>query len=383
MTIPKVKYQHLLRIAGITLLFFFAIQLIGVAFQQLGANVISTINIATSNPFIGLFIGLLSTAILQSSSTTTSMMVAAVAAGSLSLHNAIPIVMGANIGTTLTSTIVSMNYITKEKEFRKALSAGTVHDIFNILLVFLLFPLEYYYGFLTFLSQSMTDLIIANKVEGSGSGSSSQIGLISSWLHSLVQFIGPLISLFIAIALLFTTVKMISSMSYSYLIGETKEQFQFAVFNTARKSFGWGMILTSIIQSSSLTTSLIVPLVATNKVKLKRAFQFILGANLGTTITALLAAILKNEAAISLAFFHFLFNAIGVILFLSIPFLRNIPVYLAKKLGELTLRYRIVGFAYIIIIFFLLPFTLIYITTNNDPKPIIKVEKRISNSDNF
>ena len=88
-------------------------------FNHLGQDMAQTIDIATSNPFIGLFIGLIITAILQSSSTITSMAVAAVAAGSITLENAIPIVMGANIGTTLTSTIVSMSYVTKAKEFRR------------------------------------------------------------------------------------------------------------------------------------------------------------------------------------------------------------------------------------------------------------------------
>lgn len=331
---------------------------------------ISTINLATSNPFIGLFIGLLSTAILQSSSTTTSMTVAAVAAGSLSLENAIPIVMGANIGTTLTSTIVSMSYITKGTEFRKALSAGSIHDIFNILLVFILFPLEYYYGFMTFISHEVTALITSNQVAEDPDASAQQLGLISTWMNALVKSFGPIISLIAAIGLLFATVKMISSFLYNRLIGEAKEQFQSTLFKNTARSFGSGVFLTSIIQSSSLTTSLIVPLVATGKVKLKRGFQFILGANLGTTITALLAALFKNEAAISLAFVHFLFNAIGVFLFMSVPFLNNLPIYLAKKLGLVTLRYRIAGFAYIIIIFFLLPFTLIYLSTKSNPNSI-------------
>lgn len=358
----KLTYRQIVGIIGIGIFFFLSIQLLGVSFSHIGANVTSAINLATSNPFIGLFIGLLTTAILQSSSTTTSMAVAAVAAGSISLHNAIPIIMGANIGTTLTSTIVSMSYITKTKEFRKAVSAGSIHDIFNIMLVVLLFPLEYYYGLLTNLSQQMTDMIIVNSDAGVSNQPLLNFNFLNLWLTNVVKFLSPLFSLILSIAMLFGTVKILSSVLYSHLIGQTKEQFQSVVFRNTARSFGWGMLLTSLIQSSSLTTSLMVPLVATSKVKLKRAFQFILGANLGTTITALLAAILKNEAAISLAFAHFLFNAIGITIFLTIPIFRNLPVYLAKKLGRLTIKHRIAGFAYILIIFFLLPFTLIYLS---------------------
>lgn len=357
-------------------MFFISIQLLGLSFQLMGKDIIATINIATKNPFIGLFIGLLTTAILQSSSTTTSMAVAAVAAGSISLHNAIPIVMGANIGTTLTSTIVSMSYITRGKEFRKAVAAGTSHDIFNILLVLIIFPLEFYYGFLTYLSHHMTDLVTLGNHSNEMIKSNADISLLTKGLTALVEFFGPFISLILAIALLFGTVKLISSMLYSRLIGETKEQLKSVVFSTTARSFGWGMLLTSVIQSSSLTTSLIVPLVATSKIKLKRAFQFILGANLGTTITAILAALFKSESAISLAFAHFLFNAIGILLFLAIPGLSRLPVFLAKKLGAITLRYRMAGFAYIIIIFFLLPFTLIYFSTKNSSAKHAAIEQR-------
>lgn len=366
MTPSKTTYRQVLAIIGITIAFFVSIQLLGVSFRYLGQDIIATINLATANPYIGLFIGLLTTAILQSSSTTTSMAVAAVASGSITLPNAIPIVMGANIGTTLTSTIVSMSYITKAAEFKKALSAGVSHDIFNILVVFILFPLEIKYSLLTNLSQQLTDLISVNKGDGGLGSSFFDFSLVGNLLEKLVNLIGPFISVILSIVLLFATVKAISSILYKRMVGETQDQFKMVVFNNTFRSFGWGMLLTSIVQSSSLTTSLIVPLVATSKVKLKRAFQFILGANLGTTITAMLAAIFKSESAISLAFAHFLFNAIGVIIFLAIPYISDVPTFLAKKLGSLTLRYRVAGFAYIIIIFFLLPFTLIYLSTKKN-----------------
>ncbi len=117
--------------------------------------------LATSNPFTGLFIGLLITAMLQSSSTTTSLVVALVASGSITLQSAVPIIMGANIGTTITSTIVSLGFISKKKEFRRAVAAGTYHDFFNILTAAILFPLEYYYGFLSSISVWIADLFFS------------------------------------------------------------------------------------------------------------------------------------------------------------------------------------------------------------------------------
>src|SRR5688572_21132647 len=120
--------------------------------QHLSRNVTETILLATANPFTALFIGLLVTAMLQSSSTTTSLVVALVASGAITLQSAIPIIMGANIGTTITSTIVALGFINRRKEFKRAVAAGTYHDFFNILTTVVLFPLEYYYGFLSGIS---------------------------------------------------------------------------------------------------------------------------------------------------------------------------------------------------------------------------------------
>ncbi len=344
--------------------FLFSIQLIGGSITSLGRDFADYAISATRNPFIGLFIGLLSTAILQSSSTTTTIAVAAVASGTLSLQGAIPIILGANIGTTLTSTIVAMGYITKSGEFRKAVSAGTVHDFFNILMVLILFPLESAYHILERASMTITSWIGVSSVETvgtSGLGFGSLFNGLNNWL---ISNLGAVVTLILAFSLLFYSIKFLSKLIYNLLIGRARDRFQTTVFKNTFLSFGWGLLLTSAIQSSSLTTSLIVPLVATSKVKLKRAFQFILGANIGTTITALLAATFQSEAAINLAIVHLLFNLIGVLIFLFIPFLRSLPVFLARKLGSFTLQLRIAGFAYILVAFFLIPFALIYFSSS-------------------
>lgn len=370
----KTIYSNILIIGVATLLFLLSIHLIGQSFSLIGKDYVRYILNVTSNPSIGLFIGLLSTAILQSSSTTTSMVVAAVAAGSLSLGNAIPIIMGANIGTTLTSTIISLNYVTKGSEFRKAVAAGTSHDIFNILVVLLLFPLEIRYGFLSTISQTLASAINLQ---------ASEALLHDLYIYQFFNLIGSLINpvispygmLAFSIFLLFFTIKFISNILYKKLISRTRFNFENYIFKNSSRSFGWGFLFTATIQSSSLTTSLIVPLVATGKVRLKRAFEFILGANLGTTITALLAAVFKSEAAVSLAIAHFIFNFLGIFIFLLIPVLRSLPIYLSDQLGAVSERYRLTAFTYILVVFFILPFTLIYYSKKTDLSTFNHTEK--------
>ncbi len=340
-------------------LFLLAIDLVGASVTMLGQNTARSILLATSNPFIGLFIGLLATALIQSSSTVTSMTVAVVASGYLTLENAIPVVMGANIGTTLTSSLVSLGFITNKNQFRKAISAGTIHDFFNILTVLILFPLEYYYGYLSRAAQSLTALV-DNTVSSETLGSNISfrgISYIGDWLVSVLP--QNFVSLLIALALLFFTIKFLSRIIYKRLIGSSKERVTRYVFDNPFKSFGWGVLVTGGVQSSSITTSLVVPMVASGKVKLESCFPFVLGANIGTTITALIAAINKSDAAVSLAFVHLIFNLVGVIIFLPFPIMRRIPVLLASKFGALARDSRIVGFSYIIFTFFLMPFVLI------------------------
>jgi len=372
----RTLYINFLIIPIALLAFLFSIHTMGLAFGVLGKSAAASILAITSNPFIGLFIGLLITAILQSSSTTTSMVVAAVAAGSLELSSAIPIVMGANIGTTLTSTIVSLSYITKSGEFRKAISAGTMHDIFNILVVVIIFPLQLKYQFLSqlssYLGASVSSVSITDVVLFQG-----KLDFFSPVSEGIITWFGPFFTLVLSFVTLLVIVKYISTLLYNRLIGNVKKNFNDWVFKTSWKSFGWGFLLTGVVQSSSLTTSLIVPLAATGKVALNRAFQFILGANLGTTITALLAALFQSEAALSLAFAHFLLNLIGVSIFFLVPSFQKLPVYLANRLGLLMLKYRIIGFAYILITFFALPFSLIYFSSD---QKIIENTKQIEAS---
>lgn len=344
--------------------FLQSLSFMGLSIRTLTGESTSMFFSVIENPFIGLFIGLLSTALLQSSSTTTSIIVAAVAANALDLADAIPVIMGANVGTTLTSTIISMGYITKTKEFRRAVAAGSIHDFFNILMGLLLFPIEMKYHLLEKCSKFISGLVVLNSDKSSSAYDPLFfLDSINSWIISKT---GAIIGLILSIVVLFVCIKFISKILYHHLIGKRKEKFESTVFSTTFRSFGWGLLVTSVIQSSSMTTSLIVPLVATGKVKLNRAFQFILGANIGTTITALFAAIFQSKVAIEIALVHLLFNTIGVLLFISIPYFSKLIVYAAERMGQLTLRMRIAGFVYILLTFFLLPFTLIYASRSFD-----------------
>ena len=355
-------------IVAALLLFLFSLDLLITSLQNLGGTTVEIIIMATANPFTALFIGLLVTAMLQSSSTTTAITVALVASKAITIENAIPIIMGANIGTTITSTIVSLGFISKKKEFKRAVAAGTYHDFFNILTTIILFPLEYYYGMLSRLSQYITGHFFIPSSEKAPSADIQGALAANSLSHTIIDWIGN--SFVVAIAaflLLFLSIILFRKLISSLLHVEAYDRFSQFFFKNYFKAFCWGLGLTAAIRSSTVTTSLVVPLVGKKIVTLKKAVPFILGANIGTTITAFIAAFFnaKTSSAISIAVAHFLFNVLGFLMFYPIPLLRRIPINLAIGLGKLTLRYRLAGFVYILLTFFFIPFCLIYFNPNS------------------
>lgn len=360
----KTQWMPILRstasIVGALFIFFLAIDLMISSLQHLGGSAVEIIILATSNPFTGLFIGLLITAIIQSSSATTAMVVALVASGSMTLEGAVPIIMGANIGTTITSTIVSLGFITRKKEFRRAVAAGTYHDFFNILTVLILFPLEYYYGFLSNVSGYIANHFFDQPVRSTGM---SFFG--SSLIQRFVEAIdNGFVLILLSFGLLFGSILFFRKVLTDILGLRIQGRLQEFFFRSPIKSFGWGLGITALIRSSTITTSLVVPLVAKRVVKLSQAVPFIMGANIGTTITAFIAAMSNSNIAISIAIAHFLFNLIGVLIFTFVPWVNKVPNKLAKGLGRLTIRFRLAGFVYILLTFFFIPFSLIYLNKN-------------------
>ena len=129
------NFKILFKTLGVVLalyLFLVGIKGLSSGIKMLGGDFANQIMTTTSNPFISLLVGILATTLFQSSSTTTSIIVGMVSTGAVTLSGAIPMIMGANIGTTVTNTIVSMGHIRRGNEFKRAFSAATLHDILNV-----------------------------------------------------------------------------------------------------------------------------------------------------------------------------------------------------------------------------------------------------------
>lgn len=315
----------------------------------------------TENPFGGLCIGLLATAIIQSSSTLTSSLVALVASGAVSLEAAVPLVMGANIGTTITGIVVSLGHLGTAKAFRRGFSVASSHVIFNLLSVLIFFPLELKWGVL-----SGSSRYLASHISNWGKAGDGWFwfyeGLISPVAGFLAGISGGEYYLLLpaSLLLLFLCIWGLTLLFRQMLLAEGENQPFARVL--ARPGFALfsGASVTAALHSSSVTTSLCVMLAATEKLSVKKLFPIVLGANIGTTVTALMAAIGRSEAAVAIALCHLLFNVAGVILVFPLPFIRSLPLRLARWTGTQAQKNLVFAFAYLLILFFALPFILMY-----------------------
>ena len=351
---------RVLALCFILYLFILSIELLGNGFRLFNLEISYVIYTGTSNPFISLFVGLLATAIFQSSSTVTSIIVALVGVGTITLENAVPIVMGANIGTTATSTFVALNFLGTRKQLRRAIMAATVHDFFNIATALILFPLEILFGTLSSLARLLTQILTPANFDGNTSFSllSFTVKPSAEWISQFFQEIpGLLISL--SILMVAFSITLMSHILKSLLLPEDDQKINQVVFSSRIKALFWGVGVTGAIQSSSVTTSVMVPFVAYNKVPIQKAFPFIIGANIGTTFTALIAAISQSQAAISIAIAHLLFNLIGGALLFP-AYSSHFIIWLSRQLGNAVLKSRALILAYLLSLFFVIPGMLIF-----------------------
>jgi sodium-dependent phosphate cotransporter len=351
-------------------IFLVSISMMGGAFKGY-AGFLHELVQATSNPFVGLVIGILVTSIVQSSSLTTSIVVTLVGTGQFPIVNAVPIVMGANIGTSITSFIVSIGHITRKDEFQKAFSAATVHDFFNVLMVMILFPIELSTHYLERVAGALHKYLLSGVTGGVTFKSPIKVAaafpvhVFKEFLASMgiPEFFAGIAMLVVALGLLFFALYFMVRLMRSVIMGRIEKIIDDYVFKNALTALGCGILLTACVQSSSVTCSLAVPLVAAGIITLEKAFPFVLGANIGTTITALLASFAAERSgpAVTIALVHLVFNSTGVLLFLPLRPMRLIPINFAQWFSTVVSRRRYVAFIYIVVVFFVIPITLIFL----------------------
>ena len=357
---------------AVTVLFLLFVFLLGVkglgdGFKFLGEDLLQAFFTATENPFIGLMIGILGTTLVQSSSVSTSMIVALVAApeNPLPVANAVPMIMGTNIGTTVTNTAVSLAHMGRREEFRRAFAVATCHDFFNFIIVAVLLPLELMTGYLRQTAESLAALV-------SGFGGVTYSSPLKTSLKVAFQPVVDGSKLLFetpraqgVLIIILSGVLIVAALLLLVKVMRSAMQSRVEVFITqflgqsAMLSILVGIIVTVMVQSSSITTSLLVPLAGAGLIRLAQAFPITLGANIGTTVTALLASMAASgenaQSGVVIALVHFLFNITGTVMVYPIPAIRRLPLAAASRFADFAVRSRKWAVAYVLFLFYGLP----------------------------
>ncbi|MEQ8280227.1 MAG: Na/Pi symporter [Deltaproteobacteria bacterium] len=358
-------------------LFLVGVQALSTGIKGLGSGVIDGLIAAVQNPFTGLVTGILATTLVQSSSVTTSLVVGLTASGVLPIQNAIPIVMGANIGTTVTNTVAALAQIGRRTEFRRAFAAATCHDFFNYLTVLALLPLEIATGVLQKTSAWLVGLFPATAATGATYKSPLKSAL-KGCVHAMEStidfltadaFFGSILLIVLAFGLIFLSLMLIVRVMKSLVLSRM-EGFIRKVLGRGFKggvlSIVSGAVLTVLVQSSSITTSVMVPLAGAGVVRLWQVFPVTIGANIGTTVTALIAASAVSGPAADLArqiaIVHLLFNLMGTALFYVPPMTRRWPMKAAQWLAGVAVKSKRWALIYVVGAFYGVPAALVFLS---------------------
>ncbi len=350
-------------------LFFLYVFLVGVksleaGISSFGSDVVDQVFGSVANPIAGLAAGILATVMVQSSSVSTATIVGLVGSGLLPFETAIPMIMGANIGTTVTNTLASLGHVRQSAYFERALAAATMHDYFNLLSVAVLLPLEIAFGLVTRLAIWLAGIFdgLLPEVDTGSSPIKDAVSAPVSWAQEALASLGwgtveGAVLLALGFALIFVSLWLITRNMRAVMSGRIEN----AINGILAKGAGAGALIAGIlmtvaVQSSSITTSILVPLVAAGVLSLKNAFPVTLGANVGTTVTALLASVAaESPDALVVAMAHLVFNVLGILVFYPWLPLRRIPLRLATWTAAAAVRRKSMVAGYVIGLFIVVP----------------------------
>nr|WP_194717433.1 Na/Pi symporter [Vibrio sp. S9_S30] len=371
---PRSSSARWLRWANLAFMLYLlllAVSMVGSGFKWASGEHAKTLFEFASHPVAGLMIGLVATALIQSSSTVTSIIVGLVAGG-LPVATAIPMIMGANIGTTVTNTLVSLGHVRCKVEFKRAFASATIHDFFNLLAVIIFLPLEMMFGILEKISHWLISPMLATgdmSIKGFNfikPITKPVINAIKEPLASFGDVAGGVMLIILGIATLFVAITVMGKLMKSLMVGRARDILKNAIGRGPLHGIASGSVVTVLVQSSSTTTSLMVPLVGSGVLKVRDVYPFTLGANIGTCITALLAATAVSGEfavfALQIALVHLVFNVMATAFIYGIPFLRELPIKGADLISDMAMKNKSVVVGYLLAVFIIMPGTILALT---------------------
>ena len=329
----------------------------------------------TGKPLSALCAGIIATALIQSSSGVVAVCIATVAAGGMTVVQSIPFVMGANIGTTITSVLIALGYSLRRMEFSRAVPVAIVNDVFKTLNVALFFIIELHTHILSKTSEAISKTMGGMPFFGSLLGgfpdfieffTNPLVVPVESVITSLFgkTLTGGLILGIVSFSILLSSLELMSKAAQNFVRGRASEVVDRA-FKTPVRGVIMGSSITWFLQSSSVATALAVPFAASGVITFKRVYPYILGCNIGTTIDPgqIISYIKFGVVGLSVGLVHVLLNVVGVVFWLTFPVLRDVPPKIALKISGLITSSRRGGLSLIVftsLFFFIIPAIVIY-----------------------
>ena len=267
----------LLTMLGGLALFLFGMSVMGQGLEHAAGNQLKTLlERLTSNPVKGFFLGLAVTAVIQSSSATTVMVVGFVNSGVMRLTQAVGIIMGANVGTTVTAWLLSLTGLQGESLIIQLLKPTSFSPVLAVI------------GIILYMSSNGRKKDIGSILLGFAtlmfgmdamSGAVAGLKEVPAFTNILTMFSNPILGVLA------------------------------------------GALITGVIQSSSASVGILQALSSTGAITFGSAIPIILGQNIGTTVTAMLSSVGANKNARRAALIHLYFNVIGTVTFLALFYL--------------------------------------------------------------
>ena len=350
-------------VLGLIYAFLVGVSSLEAGIKIMGEETQESLFSAASNPLAALCIGILGTVLVQSSSASTSVIVGLVATNKLGVDDAIPMIMGANIGTTVTNTLVSLGHIRQSGEFRRAFAAATVHDFFNVLAVSILLPIELLTGVIGNIAESISERLV-------GAAGTEWKSPVKAWVKEPVNLLKDMwggigvegdikgvLMVITGLVIILAALALITDNMRS-LVADRVERSMNSLLSRGGGMVALllGIVITIAVQSSSITTSILIPMAGAGVISLRNAYPVTLGANVGTTITALLASLAASSPeSLTVALAHTTFNLGGIFLLYVIPLARDWPIHAAEKLAEIAVERRTMAVGYVALMFIVLP----------------------------
>ncbi|MCA9299008.1 MAG: Na/Pi symporter, partial [Phycisphaerales bacterium] len=228
----------------------------------------------------------------------------------------------------------------RSAEFKRAFAGATMHDFFNLVTVAILLPVELATGYLSKTSVWLVESLDLNQGVDFKSPVSNAVKVAAKLVHGGVKDVAGegqpevILMLALSLALIFVALVFITKNMKIMMAGRLEKAINRALERSGLLGIAIGIIATVSVQSSSITTSILVPMFAAGVLTLQNGFPICLGANVGTTVTALLAATAAGPAGLAIAFVHLLFNVTGILVIYPFPPVRRIPIVLATSLAE-------------------------------------------------